>query len=325
MRARLVFFFAASGVLLAAAGGLHAQCSPAVSKLTNERHYDEARADVQALLNKNPSDDAALECMGIIYMSENKAPEAQSWFERAVKTNDKSSSHHLWLGNAIGEQAQHANKLKQPFMARQIKNEFERAVQLDPSSVDARHGLIQFYSMAPGFMGGSMDKAKGQAREIAKVNAWRGHWEMGQLLEREKDAGAAEKEYQAAVAAAPDSIPPYNALGVFYRRQKRWNDAVALYESLLKQRPDAIAAHLNIALAINSSGQNLERAERETRAWLAAAPADAPKNNFSVAHYLLGQIAEKQSKKDVAKTEYQQALSFNSNNAEAKKALEVLK
>lgn len=321
MRAHLSFVLV--GVLLTRAAG--AQCSPAVTKLANEQHYDDARADVQALLKKNANDDAALECMGYIYMAENKSSDAQPWFEKAVKANDKVSSHHLWLGNAIGDQAGHASKFKLPFLARQVKNEFDKAVQLDPTSIDARHGLIQFYSQAPGVMGGSMDKAKEQAREIAKLNAWRGHWEMGQLLERDKDVAGAEKEYLAAVAAAPDSTPPYNTLGGFYRRQKRWNESVSTYENLLKHRPDAVAAHLSIAYTLNAAGQAPDRVEHETRTWLAAAPADAPKGNFSVAHYLLGQVAEKAAKKDAAKSEYQQALSFNPNNNDAKKALDALK
>lgn len=321
MRAHLIV--AVAGLSLSAAA--HAQCPQAVSKLANEQHYDEARAEVQALLEKNANDDAALECMGYIYMAENKSSDAQRWFEKAVKANDRVSSHHLWLGNAIGDQAGHASSFKQPFMARQVKNEFDKAVQLDPTSADARHGLIQFYSMAPGIMGGSMDKAKEQAREIQKVNAWRGSWEMGQLLERDKDIAGAEKQYVLAVAAAPDSVAPSATLGTFYRRQKRWAAAVAAYENILNRRPDVIATHLNIALALNASGQNLDRAEHETRLWLAAAPADAPKNNFSVAHYLLAQLDEKAGKKDAAKAEYQQALSFNPDNNEAKKALDALK
>jgi tetratricopeptide (TPR) repeat protein len=198
-------------------------------------------------------------------------------------------------------------------------------VALDPSSLDGRSALADFYTQAPGVMGGSMDKAKEQAREITKLNAWRGHYEMAALLERDKDVAGAEKEYAAAVAAAPDSTLPYQYLGSFYRRQKRWDDAIRNYETGLQHRPDAGGLRLNIAYTINLSGQNLERGEHETRTWLAAAPADAPKVNIATAHYLLGQFAEKAGKKDVAKAEYQQALGLVPNHADAKRALEALK
>ena len=52
---------------LVAASDLHAQCSPSVQKLVGEQKYDDARAEVQALLKKNAADDAALHCMGRIY------------------------------------------------------------------------------------------------------------------------------------------------------------------------------------------------------------------------------------------------------------------
>jgi tetratricopeptide (TPR) repeat protein len=304
---------------------VRAQCSTADQKLIAAQKFEEARADVRGLLRTNPNDDAALHCMGMIYVSEDKSRDGIEWFEKAIKANEKSSIHHLWLGNALGEQAEHTSKFKLPFLARRVKGEFDRAVELDPASVDARHGLIQFYSQAPGVMGGSMDKAKEQAREIEKLDPWRGHYEMAQLLERDKDVAGAEREYTAAVAAAPDSNATHLYLASFLRRQKRYDEALGVYENILKRRPDANNVHLNIAYTLNQANKDPERVDRETRLWMANAPADGAKANFSIAHYLLGQSAEKQSKKDVAKVEYQQALALNPKNNDAKKALEALR
>jgi len=303
----------------------HAQCAPGTQKLIDDHKLDEARAEVQALLKKNASDDVALHCMGMIYVAQDKSGDAEEWFEKAIKVNDNSSAHHLWLGNAIGDQAEHASKLKQPFMARRIKSEFERAVQLDPTSIDARHGLIQFYSQAPGVMGGSMDKAKEQAREIQKVNAMRGHIEMGSLLDRDKDVAGAEHEFEAAIVASPDSAPGYNSLASLYRRQKRYADAVPVYERLLKARPDLVNARLNIAYNLALSGQGLDRGEREARQWFTEPPRDTPAATMSSAHYILGIIYEKQAKKDAAREEYAAAVAANPKNEEAKKALANLK
>jgi len=319
-------FLSSSLALVTTAFPLHAQCSPAVQKLIADQKYDEARAEAQALISKNGSDDVALHCMGRVYAAMEKPGDAVDWFEKAVKVNDKVALHHLWLGNSLGEQVQHVNKIKQPFMARRIKAEFEKAAELDPSSLDARHGLIQFYSQAPGVMGGSLDKAKEQAREIEKLNAMRGHWEMAQLLEsKDKDLAGAEREFTAALAAAPDSTLPYNGLAQFYRRQKKYPEAIAVYERLLKAKPDASNAHLNIGYNVALSGQNLERGEQEIKGWLADPPKDAPAVNSGFAHYVLGMIYERQSKKDAARAEYQSALQFNPKDTNAKKALEALK
>jgi len=310
--------------LAVAAAPVDAQCNASTQKLINDQKYDEARGEVDALLKKNPSDDAALHCMGMVYVAMDKPADAIDWFEKAVKANDKSSAHHLWLGNALGEQASHTNKLKLPFLARRIKGEFDKAVDLDPKSWEARHGLIQFYSQAPGVMGGSMDKAKEQAREIGKFDAIRGHLEMAALLERDKDVAGAERELDAVIAASPDSALGYNSLGNFYRRQKRYTDAVSVYEKLLRAKPDAANAHLLIGWNLKLGGDN-DRAEREIKQWLSAPPKDAPPQNLSAAHQWLGDIYGAQSKKEAARAEYQLALQFNPKNSEAKKALDGLK
>jgi len=315
-----------TGAFAVVASDANAQCSPPVQKLITEQKYDEARAETQALIAKNGSDDVALHCMGRVYIAMDKAGDAGGWFEKAIKVNDKVSVHHLWLGNSIGEQAQHASKLKQPFMARRIKSEFEKAVELDPASIDGRHGLIQFYSQAPGVMGGSLDKAKDQAREIEKLNAMRGHVEMALLLEnKDKDIAGAEREYTAAMTAAPDSVFGYNNLASYYRRQKKYTESIAVYERLLKARPDNITTHLNIGYNLALSGENLDRGEHEIKTWLADPPKDAPAVNTGFAHYVLGMIYERQSKKDAARAEYQSALTFNPKHTDAKKALDALK
>ena len=317
--------------LLAALGSVtanvtHAQCSPAIQKLVDDDKFDAARAEVQALLATNARDDVALHCMGRIYVEMDKPGDAIGWFEKAVSANDRVSAHHLWLANALGEQAPHTNKLKLPFLARRVKSEFDKAVALDSSSVDARHGLIMFYSQAPGMFGGDMNKARAQALEIQKLNPMRGHIEMAVLLEtKDKDTVAAEREFRAAIDASPDSSLGYSNLGQFYRRQKRYEDAIATYENLLKAQPDAVNAHLNIGYNLVLSGEDVDRAEQEVKQWLAQPPKNAPVPNVSFAHYVLGMAYERQTKKDSARAEYQTAVTINPRNKDAKKALDALK
>ena len=323
-KTRIVLVVIVALVVVAIRAG--AQCSPAITTLLNDGKTEEARAEVEGLVKKNASDDAALHCMGRVYEAMNKSGPAAEWFEKAIKVNDKVALHHLWLGNALGDQAQHANKLKQPFLAKRVKSEFERTVELDPTSIDGRHGLIQFYSQAPGFMGGSMDKAREQAREIQKLNAMRGHVELATLLEtKDNDVPGAEREFVAAVTAAPDSSYGYNNLAGFYRRQKKYDEAVATWDRLLKIRPDLVNAHLNIAFNLALSGQALDRGEREVKDWLAAPPKDATPVTTGFAHYVLGMIYERQAKKDAARSEYQTAVTLNPKNTDAKKALDALR
>lgn len=151
-----------------------------------------------------------------------------------------------------------------------MKSEFELAVQLDPRSIDAREGLVGFYSIAPGIMGGSMEKAREQANEIAKLSPIRGHAQLARVAEREKKPTAAESEYKAIITTAPDSVLGYYLLANFYRTQSRWDEAFASYDELLKLKPHELNVHLNYGGTAAQSGKQLDRGEREVKLYLEA-------------------------------------------------------
>jgi len=311
--------------IVAAAARSNAQCTGDAQRAFRVRDLDAARTAVQSQLEKNPRDAGAQYCMGRVADAQNRSGEAVDRFEKAVELDDRNAEYHLWLGNALGEEAQKANKFRQPFLARRVKTEFERAVELDSTNLDARHGLIQFYSVAPGIMGGSMDKARAQAAAVGRLNALRGHVELAQLFEREKDAAGAEREYLAGIAAAPDSTFGYYALGSYYQRQKRWPDAFATYDKVLARKPNDVVARVQIGRAAAVSGENLELGERQLASVLAAPPEDFPPISASSVHYRLGNIYERQGKPDRARAEYAEAIRLNPKNEDARKSLAGLK
>jgi tetratricopeptide (TPR) repeat protein len=302
-----------------------AQCSPAVQKLVADQKYDEARAEAEALVRKNALDDVALHCMGRIYAAQGKSGEAVDWFEKAVKVNDKSALHHLQLGNALATEAQKANKLRQPFLARRLKTEFELAVVCDPKLADAHEALMEFYLQAPGIVGGSFDKAKEQAQIIATLSAYDGHVAMASIARHERDVAGEQRELEAALAAAPDTANAWYQLELFYQNQLKWPQAFELLDRAIKERPAAdLVQHFYYGRAAALSGENLERGERELKQWLAMAAPSAPTVSQSAGHWRLGMIYEKQGKKDNARAEYQLAVSLNPKS-DARKMLDALK
>jgi len=263
--------------------------------------------------------------MGRLTYAQGNSGTAVDWFEKAVHGDDANATYHLWLGNALGDEAQKASKFRQPFLARRVKNEFERAVALDPRSVLARQGLVDFYSIAPGIMGGDMNKARLQADEMLKLSPMRGHYALARIAERQKDTVTAEKELRASVAAQSDSTFGYANLAGFYRRHTRWDDAFATWDALMKARPDYAAAHANWGVYSALSGRNYERGERELKYYLANIPSDASPTTISVVHFRLGQIYEKTQRAELARAEYNAALKENPKNDDAKKALAALR
>lgn len=89
----------------------------------------------------------------------------------ALAQSPNDSNVHYLLGVAYGDLAEKANVFRQPSLARHSRDEFERAVQLDPDNLDARYALVEYYTLAPGFLGGNNQKALAEAAEIRARNA----------------------------------------------------------------------------------------------------------------------------------------------------------
>jgi tetratricopeptide (TPR) repeat protein len=322
----LNFQFAALAATLCLAGAeARAQCQPAVEKLNRDRRYEETKTQMQAVVAKNPNDDAAWECLGRITSATGRIKEASGYYEKAIKINDNVATHHLFLGQALGDLADSTSKIKLPFLARRIKAEFERTVALDPSSVDGRSALVEFYTQAPGVMGGSKEKAQEQIREIIKLNPMRGHLKQADLHVRDGKYAEAEKEFIAAEQLAPDSVNAGYNLAGFYQGRQRWADAFTVYERMEKRFPGEWLVRFQIGRTAALSGERLERGEKELRALIASPPADMQKGTLVGAHHRLGMILEKQGKKEQARAEYNAALALDPRNENAKRSLAALK
>jgi tetratricopeptide (TPR) repeat protein len=306
-------------------GAQSPQSSVAPESLFASGRFNEARAAFESQLARNKNDANALYYMGRIADAQDKPKEAVDWFEKAVKQNAQSALYHTWLGNALGDVAQNANKLKQPFLARRVKSEFEKAVQLDPTMWEPRSGLVDFYSVAPGIMGGDMAKAKEQAAALVKLHPLRGHLAEARIADRVKDSTSALAAYKAAVDVAPDSAQGYYALAGWFRRQSRWDEAFATYDALMQRKADEVPAHASWGIVAAISGKNLERGERELKYWLANAPQNANALSYSNVHMRLGQIYERTARLDSARAQYREAVARNPENKTAKEMLAALK
>ena len=311
--------------LVLAVPAARGQCPPAIQKLNAERKNIEARPLAQAAVAKTPNDDKAWNCLGRITKDMGRPKESVEYFEKAIKIDDKVAIHHLFLGSALADLADSTSKIKLPFLARRIKGEFERTVALDPSSVDGRLALVDFYTQAPGVMGGSKDKAQEQLREVLKLNPMRAHHKQANLYLRDKKYADAEQELIRSEQAAPDStFAGYNLLS-FYLSRERWSDAFITLDRMEQRFPNEWQVRFQMGRAAAVSGERLDRGEKELRALIASPPADMARNTVAAAHHRLGMILEKQGKKDQARTEYNAALAIDPNNENAKKSLAALK
>lgn len=281
---------------------------------------DDVIATMQAKLEKSPSDAVAHNYLCRAYFSVQDWDDAISACEKAVSLDPGNSDYHLWLGRAYGEKADHASPLSAFSLARKLRKQLETAVQLDPSNVGARLDLAEFYTEAPGILGGGDDKVRGQADALAKFAPAKAHYVLCRLAEKQKDGTEAEKQCHAAVTASGGNALDWLNLAVLYKHQARWNDMEQALKKVASAADGKSDALLESADLLLRAGRNPALAAQLARQYLAS---DSPSERFPFfqAHYVLGKALEKQGDTQGAAREYRESLTLASNFPPAKEAL----
>jgi tetratricopeptide (TPR) repeat protein len=282
------------------------------------KKYEEAKKLLMPIDEDNKDYAAAQYWLGRIAFDQEKYDDASGHLEEATDANEKVADYWNWLGNTYGTIAQDANTLKQGMLAPKMRNAWEKAIALDPKNIDARKSLIQYYTQAPGFMGGSREKAVEMANQIKKINLAQGHLAMGNIWYREKKYAEAEKEYLAMVKA---DATFQSGLANFYTNQKQYDKAFALYDESLRAKPDDFLMIYQLGKLSAVSGQRLEQGETYLKKYLTYTPAKNEPSHAG-AHMRLAQIYEKKGNKGEAKKMFETALKMDNSLKEAKEGLE---
>jgi tetratricopeptide (TPR) repeat protein len=130
--------------------------------------------------------------------------------------------------------------------------EYQRAVELDPSLVQAHIDLIQLFARA-----GKSDQAEEEYRTAVRLDPNRAecYYNYGVLMFGLKKLAEAEQAYRRAVELNPEYAEAHNNLGYLLEHQGRTDDAIAEYEAALKSRPDYRLPHYHIATILARQGK----------------------------------------------------------------------
>lgn len=283
---------------------------------------DEAVSELQKQIASRATDAEAFHMLCRAYYSLENWDQAVKACERAVGLAPNQSEYHMWLGRAYGQKADNANVFSAPGLAMQARKEFEKAVELNANDVSARSDLAEFYVEAPGIVGGGKDKARAQADLLAKQDPAQGHWVRARLAEKDKDLTTAEREYKAAVAASNQDPAHVLNLASFYRQHGRYSEMEAAVSSVVgkPRRPNVLVDAASLLLR---AGRNFPQAAQLLKRYLTGKEKTEEAPAFH-AHYLLGQIREKQGDSAGAIKEYQAALELAKNYDPARSALNRL-
>ena len=134
----------------------------------------------------------------------------------------------------MAEAQQTTNPIRLLFLAMNIKESLDKALQLDPENIQVRLDLVRWYVTAPRMIGGGVDDARAEAAEIARRDAALGHFARGYIAYREEQYGPARRELTEArkLGSGETKTLATRWLGWLSQETQQWETAFAMFEEL---------------------------------------------------------------------------------------------
>jgi len=175
-------------------------------KLFEAGKYDQARPVFESFLKENPSHLKTLEYLGDIAGHQKSWDKAIVYYQKLKQLKPSEANYFYKYGGVLGMKAKDSNKLKALGMIGEVKESFEKAIELNPKHIEARWALVVIYIELPGFVGGSETKAIKYSNELLKLSPVDGYLSRGQIDEHFKRYTAAEQQYKKAIAAGSTKV-----------------------------------------------------------------------------------------------------------------------
>lgn len=233
---------------------------------------DLARA-AQARAKAQPDDDQAAIALALAAVDDNDAARLEASVPALQACVDKrpQAACSYTLGRVYGQQAMTASVFKMPGLATKTKEQFVKAVELDPALFEARVGLTQFYLMAPGFAGGSTAKARELAAEVQPRQPEQARLLRALVAINDKDWGGAERELSGAKAGDDHALARelrggWSRLGFEFMEQKNFPKARGVFEALQRDYPAHAAGAYGLGRVLTELGQTDEAIKSLERA-----------------------------------------------------------
>jgi tetratricopeptide (TPR) repeat protein len=271
---------------------------------------DDAISRLRSSLAANPQDAEAHHLLCRVYYQEERWDNAIHECETAVRLMPMNSGYHLWLGRAYGEKADSIHSIKAYGLAKKVRDEFERAVQLDNSNGDALSDLGEFYTAAPGIVGGGKKKAQDVAQALERSGPAQAHQLKGRLAEKDKNFALAETEFKQAVEVSQQSADAWIALASFYSRRHQAEPMLAALHAGMDADAKAARPHgpalVEAASLLNRNNLEPQLAIQLLQQYLASPNTSADSPAFQV-HAHLGRLLEQQGDHEGARQQLETA------------------
>jgi tetratricopeptide (TPR) repeat protein len=253
-------------VLLCAGLPVQAQMfkDPALDALYSAERFDEVgRAGTQRLA-ANADDAQALLAAAIGALRGSDAARREAVIahaEACVQRQPQAAVCHYTLGAVLGVHAASLGMMKLAASVGRVKAALQEALTLEPQWYAARSAVVEFYSVAPALVGGSIGKAQETARGAPRPEQARALQARVLLQEGQPEAALAAL---AAVQPGNDSalandVTAWSRAAAFaLLSDKQPEKARAYFERAARERPELAVAPYGLGRVLSETGAPAE-------------------------------------------------------------------
>ena len=214
--------------------------------------------------------------LGITLLNQDKASEAISHFEEAIRLKPNYAQQYGNLGLALLKTGQTNEALEQFQNAIRVKpddadahydlggallnngrtdeaiSQYQEAIRLEPDYADAYINLGLAFARK-----NQIDEAINQYQEALRLkpDATDAHYNLGIAFDNKNQFDEAVSQFKEALRLKPDDADTHVALGVVLLDKGRIDEAISQYQEALRLKPDAAAAHNKLGIALAQKNQ----------------------------------------------------------------------
>ena len=190
-------------------------------KLFKAEKYELAQPVFESFLKENPSHLKTMEYLGDIAGRNKSWDKALVYYKKLKQLDSSEANYYYKYGGVLGMKAKESSKLKALGMISEIKQSFEKAIELNPKHIEARWALVMIYIQLPSFVGGSESKAIKYSNELLKLSDVDGYLSRGQIEEHFERYTLAETQYKKAITAGSTKTGSQMLANLYKNKMKK--------------------------------------------------------------------------------------------------------
>ncbi|RSK42066.1 tetratricopeptide repeat protein [Mangrovimonas spongiae] len=216
-----------------------------ISSLIAQKKYYAAKEQAKTYIESQPESLKLQELLGDAYSHLKEWDHAINIYKNLVELQPQNANYHYKYGGALGMKAKTVSKLQALMMINDVELAFLKAIQLNPSHINAHWALVHYYLYVPGIVGGSNKKALNYAKKLQALSVVDGFLALGQVSEYKKDFKTAETNYKHAITIGGSKTCYMHLVDLYITFEKYQMAVNTLQEAYKKLGDDSLLERIS--------------------------------------------------------------------------------